>query len=89
MNLSANNKKTLVDPVCGMAVDPVSTGIITTINGDTYYFCMIGDYKSAGNIQIRNYRARAANRQKYPTGDGHIARSCSHRRRCRHTDSGC
>jgi len=28
MNLSANNKKTVVDPVCGMAVDPVPTGIM-------------------------------------------------------------
>ena len=39
MNLSTENKKTVVDPVCGMAVDPVPKGIITTLDGETYYFC--------------------------------------------------
>jgi YHS domain-containing protein len=39
MNLSAKTKTTVVDPVCGMAVVPGAKGIITTIDGETYYFC--------------------------------------------------
>ena len=42
MNLSAKNRKTLIDPVCGMAVDPDAKTIISNINGDTYYFCAEG-----------------------------------------------
>jgi Cu+-exporting ATPase len=42
MNLSTKNKKTVVDPVCGMEVVPGPKGIITTIDGATYYFCAEG-----------------------------------------------
>ena len=42
MNLSAKKKKTVVDPVCGMAVVPGVKEIITSINGQTYYFCAPG-----------------------------------------------
>jgi Cu+-exporting ATPase len=42
MNLSAKNKKTVVDPVCGMAVEPGVKTIIANINGETYYFCAEG-----------------------------------------------
>ena len=42
MNLSAKKKKTVVDPVCGMAVVPGVKEIITTIDGETYYFCAEG-----------------------------------------------
>ncbi len=43
MNLSATNKNTaVVDPVCGMSVDPDSKGIIAIIDGETYYFCAEG-----------------------------------------------
>jgi len=42
MNLSAKNKKAVVDPVCGMAVVPGPKGIIATIDGETYYFCAEG-----------------------------------------------
>ena len=46
MNLSAKNKKSVVDPVCGMAVVPGIKEIITTIDGETYYFCAEGCRKS-------------------------------------------
>ena len=46
MNLTAKNKKTVIDPVCGMDVVPTMTEIKTTINGDTYYFCAEGCRKS-------------------------------------------
>ena len=39
MNLSAKKKKTVVDPVCGMAVVPGVKEIITSIDGEIYYFC--------------------------------------------------
>ena len=42
MNLSTKTKKTVIDPVCGMAVFPGPKGIITTIDGETYYFCAEG-----------------------------------------------
>jgi Cu+-exporting ATPase len=42
MNLSAKNKKTVVDPVCGMAIVPGLKEIITCIDGQTYYFCAEG-----------------------------------------------
>jgi YHS domain-containing protein len=46
MNLTANNKKTVIDPVCGMDVVPTKTEIKTTIDGETYYFCAEGCRKS-------------------------------------------
>lgn len=50
MNLSAKNKKTaVVDPVCGMTVVPGPKAIITTINGETYYFCAEGCRQSFEN----------------------------------------
>jgi YHS domain-containing protein len=42
MNLSAKTKNTFVDPVCGMAVVTGIKEIITTIDGETYYFCAEG-----------------------------------------------
>jgi YHS domain-containing protein len=39
MNLSAKNKKTVVDPVCGMAVAPEIADFSAEIDGETYYFC--------------------------------------------------
>ena len=46
MNLTANNKKTVIDPVCGMDVVPTMTEIKATIDGETYYFCAEGCRKS-------------------------------------------
>ena len=42
MNLSAKKNKTVVDPVCGMTVVPGVKEIITSIDGQTYYFCAEG-----------------------------------------------
>jgi len=42
MNLSSKNKKTVTDPVCGMEVVPGVKEIITSIDGETYYFCAEG-----------------------------------------------
>jgi Cu+-exporting ATPase len=46
MNLSAKSKKTVVDPVCGMAVDPEIADYSAEIAGETYYFCADGCRKS-------------------------------------------
>lgn len=42
MILSAKNKKTVVDPVCGMTVIPGAKDIFSCVDGDTYYFCADG-----------------------------------------------
>ena len=35
-------KNNVIDPVCGMAVDPKNTRILATHAGCTYYFCAEG-----------------------------------------------
>ena len=37
--------KTIIDPVCGMKVDPCSTDLATDIDGMKYYFCAEGCLK--------------------------------------------
>ena len=38
--------KSLIDPVCGMSVNPETTQIIATIEGQNYYFCAEGCRKA-------------------------------------------
>ena len=42
MKLTVKNKKTVIDPVCGMDVAPTMSEINANINGETYYFCAEG-----------------------------------------------
>lgn len=42
MNLSAKQKKTVTDPVCGMEVVPEIADFSAEIDGETYYFCAEG-----------------------------------------------
>jgi len=46
MNLAVKNKKTVIDPVCGMDVMPTEAEIKATFGGETYYFCAEGCRKS-------------------------------------------
>jgi YHS domain-containing protein len=46
MNQIATEANTFIDPVCGMSVNPKTTEIVTTIEGQTYYFCAEGCRKS-------------------------------------------
>ena len=39
-------EKPVVDPVCGMSVDPETAKIIATIEGQNYYFCAEGCRKT-------------------------------------------
>lgn len=39
MNQTAKKTNTVVDPVCGMAVNPKLTDIVTSLEGQDYYFC--------------------------------------------------
>jgi len=39
MNTKKNTTQKVIDPVCGMAVIAGQTDILTTIKGQTYYFC--------------------------------------------------
>jgi YHS domain-containing protein len=38
--------KSVIDPVCGMSVNPETTKIIATIEGEHYYFCAEGCRKA-------------------------------------------
>ena len=42
------SKGKVVDPVCGMTVDPESTKLFSTHRGYKYYFCAQGCLKSFG-----------------------------------------
>lgn len=42
MILSVKNKRTIIDPVCGMAVTPGAKTIFSCVDGDKYYFCAEG-----------------------------------------------
>jgi YHS domain-containing protein len=39
MNTQKNTTQKVIDPVCGMAVIAGQNDILTTIKGQTYYFC--------------------------------------------------
>jgi len=40
------SEKSAIDPVCGMSVDPRTTEIVATIEGEHYYFCAEGCRKA-------------------------------------------
>jgi YHS domain-containing protein len=39
MSLATKNKKTVIDPVCGMDVGSTISEIKTILKGETFYFC--------------------------------------------------
>jgi Cu+-exporting ATPase len=39
MKHSASNTATVIDPVCGMTIDPATAAGSSTVNGDTIHFC--------------------------------------------------
>ena len=47
----------IIDPVCGMTVDPDKTDLIATFQGDNYYFCAEGCRKAFEN-KPRKYLKR-------------------------------
>ena len=46
MMKQTESSKSVIDPVCGMSVNPESTKIIATIEGKRYYFCAEGCRKA-------------------------------------------
>ena len=46
MFTTATNINSAKDPVCGMAVNPKTTDIVATVNGQAYYFCAEGCRKA-------------------------------------------
>ena len=42
MKQSITSKKTVVDPVCGMTVDPCKTELTAEYEDNRYYFCAAG-----------------------------------------------
>ena len=39
MSQTATKSNTVIDPVCGMSVNPETTGNFAIVKGQTYYFC--------------------------------------------------
>lgn len=46
MNSTAPKINSVTDPVCGMTVNPKSTDIVSTFEGQAYYFCTEGCRKT-------------------------------------------
>ena len=46
MNQTAIKTNTVIDPVCGMAVDPKLTNIVISLEGKDHYFCADGCRKA-------------------------------------------
>ena len=46
MKLSVPSKKTVVDPVCGMKVDPCKTELTAEYEDKRFYFCAAGCLKT-------------------------------------------
>ena len=46
MKLSTLSKETVIDPVCGMQVDPCSTKLISDYQDKRFYFCADGCRKA-------------------------------------------
>ena len=46
MKLSVPSKKTVIDPVCGMQVDPCKTELTAEYEGKSFYFCAPGCLKA-------------------------------------------
>jgi YHS domain-containing protein len=46
MKLSTKSTNTVIDPVCGMLVDPCKTELIADYKGSRFYFCAAGCLKT-------------------------------------------
>jgi len=46
MTRLATNTEAVIDPVCGMKVDPSKTDLVATYQGCSYYFCAEGCRKA-------------------------------------------
>ena len=46
MKLVAKPSNTVIDPVCGMTVDPCKTELIADFKGTRFYFCAAGCLKA-------------------------------------------
>lgn len=46
MSQTATKTNTIIDPVCGMAVNPKFTDIVTSLEGQDYHFCAEGCRKA-------------------------------------------
>lgn len=46
MSQTATKTNTVIDPVCGMTVNPELTDIVTSLEGQDYYFCAEGCRKA-------------------------------------------
>ena len=63
MKLSAASKKTVVDPVCGMQVDPCKTELKADYEDKRFYFCAEGCLKAFEKNPAKYMSATAARKK--------------------------
>ena len=63
MNQTATKTNTVIDPVCGMSVDPETTELEVTIEGQAFYFCAEACRKSFVK-NPKNYLERQPEKKK-------------------------
>ena len=65
--MQENTTELVIDPVCGMKVDPGKTDLVATQQGYSYYFCAEGCRK-AFEANPRKYLERKHPKPKGPKG---------------------
>jgi len=63
METSKTLKKSVVDPVCGMKVEPTRTHLLATLDDCTYYFCAEGCRKTF-EANPKKYLAKKHSKRK-------------------------
>jgi len=63
MKLPVASKKTVIDPVCGMQVDPCKTELKAEYEDKRFYFCAEGCLKAFENNPAKYMSATAARKK--------------------------
>ena len=63
MKQSITSKKTVVDPVCGMTVDPCKTELTAEYEDKRYYFCAAGCLKAFEKNPVKYKNVTAAGKK--------------------------
>jgi YHS domain-containing protein len=63
MKIIAKSSKTVIDPVCGMQVDPCAADLVAEYNDRTFYFCAQG-CRQAFESDPAKYFAQTSTKKK-------------------------
>lgn len=63
MKTTTASIKTVVDPVCGMTVEPKKSTILSTVQGQTYWFCAEGCRRAFEENPAKYLKSRCAKRK--------------------------